>query len=52
VREAADKLAAFVAQNGRKYEDLTRERNDRTSPLGYVVMCCMAGGHGLEGGWS
>jgi splicing factor 4 len=27
VREAADKLADFVAKNGRKYEDMTRERN-------------------------
>jgi splicing factor 4 len=27
VKEAADKLADFVAKNGRKYEDMTRERN-------------------------
>lgn len=27
VREAADKLADFVAKNGRQYEDMTRERN-------------------------
>jgi hypothetical protein len=27
VREAADKLAEFVAKNGRKYEVMTRERN-------------------------
>jgi len=34
VREAADKLAEFVASNGRKYEQLTRERNSQDSPLG------------------
>jgi splicing factor 4 len=27
VQEAADKLADFVAKNGRQYEDMTRERN-------------------------
>jgi hypothetical protein len=38
VREAADKLASFVAQNGRKFEALTRERNARDSPLGWVAV--------------
>jgi hypothetical protein len=37
VREAAEKLSAFVAANGRKYEDLTRERNSRDSPLGWAA---------------
>lgn len=36
VKEAADKLAAFVAQNGRKYEQITRDRNSRESPLGFL----------------
>lgn len=33
-RAMADKLASYVALNGDKYEQMTRERNSITSPFG------------------
>jgi len=30
----ATKLAAYVALNGRQYEDMTRQRNSVSSPFG------------------
>ena len=36
VRQVADKLASFVAKNGRQFEDVTRQRNPGDSPFKYV----------------
>lgn len=33
----ADKLAEYVAKNGRSYEDMTRQRNSASSPFGWVA---------------
>uniref|UniRef100_A0A383WIT6 G-patch domain-containing protein n=1 Tax=Tetradesmus obliquus TaxID=3088 RepID=A0A383WIT6_TETOB len=36
VREVADKLADFVAKNGRHYEDMTRDRNPGNTPFKFL----------------
>lgn len=35
VRQVADKLASFVAKNGRQFEDITRQKNPGDSPFKY-----------------
>jgi hypothetical protein len=35
VRKVADKLALYVAKNGRNFEDVTRNRNPGESPFMY-----------------
>lgn len=32
-KSVADKLAAFVAKNGRSFEDMTREKNPGDTPF-------------------
>lgn len=39
VRQVADKLASFVAKNGRQFEDITRQRNPGDSPFKYDCFC-------------
>ncbi|CAM0950867.1 unnamed protein product [Alopecurus aequalis] len=36
VRQVADKLASFVAKNGRQFEDVTRQRNPGDSPFKFL----------------
>eukprot|EP00775_Hariotina_reticulata_P010194 gene10194-10355_t len=36
VKEVADKLADFVARNGRKYEDMTRVKNPGNTPFRFL----------------
>lgn len=35
IRQVADKLASFVAKNGRQFEDITRQKNPGDSPFKY-----------------
>jgi hypothetical protein len=35
VRQVADKLASFVAKNGRQFENITRQRNPGDTPFKY-----------------
>lgn len=37
VKKAADRLASFVAKNGRQIEDITRQKNPGNTPFRYVV---------------
>lgn len=39
VKKVADKLASFVAKNGRQFEDVTRQRNPGDTPFKYVLSC-------------
>lgn len=39
VLKAADKLAEWVANKGRQFEDLTRERNPGVTPFKWVGSC-------------
>lgn len=36
VKKVADKLASFVAKNGRQFEHITRQRNPGDTPFKYV----------------
>jgi len=36
VRQVADKLASFVAKNGRQFEDITRQRNPGDTPFKFL----------------
>lgn len=36
MRKVADKLASFVAKNGRQFEDVTRQKNPGDTPFKYV----------------
>lgn len=36
VRQVADKLASFVAKNGRQFEDVTRQRNPGDTPFKFL----------------
>ncbi|XP_048529797.1 SURP and G-patch domain-containing protein 1-like protein [Triticum urartu] len=36
VRQVADKLASFVAKNGRQFEDITRQKNPGDSPFKFL----------------
>ena len=38
----ADKLAEFVAKNGRNFEDVTRERNAPDGPFRHALAACTA----------
>lgn len=47
MREVADKLATFVAKNGRQFEHVTRQKNPGVAAFKYVVffsvdfsLCC------------
>jgi splicing factor 4 len=35
VKQVADKLASFVAKNGRQFENITRQRNPGDTPFKY-----------------
>lgn len=35
VRKVADKLASFVAKNGRQFENITRQKNPGDTPFRY-----------------
>ena len=36
MRKVIEKLADFVAKNGRSFEDVTRQRNPENSPFRYT----------------
>ena len=38
VKKVADKLALFVAKNGRQFEDITRQKNPGNSPFRFSLM--------------
>lgn len=37
MKKVADKLASFVAKNGRQFEDITRQKNPGDTPFKYVL---------------
>lgn len=38
VKKVADKLALFVAKNGRQFEDITRQKNPGNTPFRFLLM--------------
>ena len=38
MRKVIEKLADFVAKNGRSFEDVTRQRNPENSPFRHVAL--------------
>lgn len=41
MKNAADKLASFVAKNGRAFEDVTRQKNPGDTLFKYVEIHCL-----------
>jgi len=51
VRKVADKLAEFVAKNGRSFEEVTRQRNPADGPFRRAPLraSCATSVHALAG---